>query len=146
MNTNIKTLINKVTNWYTVDRNIDLYVKADYFNGSSNDAENIFIELKKLIQGNHFHHSRYFIQRLNFLINEGIDVASVQTAGFKALAASVVSLAEQPVAETPAPKKVAVKKVTPKKATTKKKVTAKKAVKKAYKLKRDKNGRFIARR
>jgi hypothetical protein len=129
MTTEIKNIISKITNWIHLNKNLVHYTKADYFNGSSNDAENIFIELKKLITDGHCHHSRYFYERLNFLINEGIDVASGQTAAFKAVAATeAVTLKTKKVTET------------------KKVIKTKKAVKKAYKPKRDRNGRFIAKK
>jgi hypothetical protein len=126
MKTNITNILKKITDWCNVNKNLHAYVYSDYFNGSHNDAENVFLELKKLTSGDHFHHGDYFVRRLNYLINEGIDVTSVQSAAIK-------RLAEQEYNSS-----------TPKK-TTKKKVVKQKAVKKTYKPKRDRNGRFIAR-
>jgi hypothetical protein len=128
MKAKIENITNKILSWIHINKNIDLYAKADYFNGSSNDAENIFIELKKLVSGGHCHHGKFFYDRLNFLINEGIDVTNEQTVAIK-------KLMEAEVAQ---PKKIA-------KAKPSKKVV-KKAVKKTYKPKRDRHGRFIARR
>ena len=125
MKTNITNILKKITNWYSVNKNLHTYVYSDYFNGSHNDAENVFHELKKLVNGDHYHHCDYFHRRLNYHINEGIDVTSVQSAAIK-------RLAEQEYNSSTAKK-------------TTKKTTKKKAVKKAYKPKRDRYGRFITR-
>jgi hypothetical protein len=126
MKTQIKNIASKILNWYNIRRDIDFHVNADYFNGSHNDTENIFIELKKLVEGGHHHSREFFFRRLNFLINEGIDVSSVQSATFRALAEEEYN--------------AGVKK------SEVKKVKKPKKVNKAYMPKRDKNGRFIARR
>jgi hypothetical protein len=125
MNT-VKNILSKVANWYNVHKNINDYVYADYYNGSHNDAENVLIELKKLITNGHHHHGEFFHKRLSYLVNEGIDITSEQTAALKELVQEEV--------------KPAVVKST-------KKLTKKTSkVKKANKPKRDKLGRFIARR
>jgi hypothetical protein len=131
MKTEIQNILNKISTWFKVNSNLDYFVYNEYFNGSHNDAENIFLELKKLVSGDHFHHGDYFLRRLNYLVNEGIDVTSVQSAAIK-------KLAEQEYLNS-TPKNKPVKK------TSNKKKTAKK-VAKAYKPKRDRYGRFTARR
>jgi hypothetical protein len=125
MNT-VKNILSKVANWYNVHKNINNYVYADYYNGSHNDAENVFIELKKLITDGHHHHGEFFHKRLSYLVNEGIDITSEQTAALKEL----VHEETKPVVKKTAKK-------APKKASK---------VKKASKPKRDKFGRFIAHR
>jgi hypothetical protein len=125
MNT-VKNILSKVANWYNVHKNINDYVYADYYNGSHNDAENVLIELKKLITNGHHHHGEFFHKRLSYLVNEGIDITSEQTAALKELVQEEV--------------KPAVVKSTKKLS----KKTSK--VKKANKPKRDKLGRFISRR
>jgi len=132
MKTEIQNILNKINNWFKVSNNLDYYVHDEYFNGSHNDAENIFLELKKLISGDHYHNHTYFHKRLNYLINEGIDVTSVQSAAIK-------KLAEQEYFNSTSEN-------TPAKKTTKKKKKVVKKVAKAYKPKRDRYGRFTARR
>jgi hypothetical protein len=133
MKTEIQNTIKKITNWFKVNNNLEQYVYGEYFNGSHNDAENIFLELKKLVNGEHFNHCNYYYKRLNYLINEGIDVTSVQSAAIKKLAEQELNVITKNKKKT-------------KTSTNKKVVTKKKAVKKAYNPKRDRNGRFIARR
>jgi hypothetical protein len=126
--TNIDSIINKVRAWVAVNNCPEQFIYADYYNGSTNDAENIFIELKKLIEGDHFHHHGYFHGRLNYLISEGIDVSSIQTKAIEKL-------------DKTESKKSKTKVEVVKKDIKKPKKVKKKA--KAYKPKRDKLGRFV---
>jgi|688.fasta_scaffold1802697_1 hypothetical protein len=64
----IKTKVQKCSNQSEL-------VEADYYNGSSNDIENIFIELRKLVNPRICPCKTGFVRdRINFLIFEGLQI------------------------------------------------------------------------
>ena len=52
-------------------------VESDYYNGSANDIENIFLELKKLVNPRICPCNVGFVRdRINFLISEGLQIVN----------------------------------------------------------------------
>jgi hypothetical protein len=78
----IKNIIN-----YGLDYSESNCVNADYYNGSENDLENIFLELINLSEKpiNVFNRNSYS-ERLKFLANEGLnilDLKNINAGSFK---------------------------------------------------------------
>ena len=101
------------------------YIEADYYRGSENDLQNIFLEILALASSDHCYHGHYVLKRLEFLANEGlhiVDLTEARTKNFKVPDKEVNSVIAN------------IAKKTKKNKPTKKKP--------AKRLKRDKSGRF----
>jgi hypothetical protein len=60
---------------------LDSYVTEDYYNGSDNDLQNIFLEIINLATSNHCYNGHYVLKRLEFLANEGLHIVDIQGGG-----------------------------------------------------------------
>jgi hypothetical protein len=54
------------------------YIEADYYRGSENDLQNLFLEILALATTDHCYHGIYVLKRLEFLANEGLHMINVQ--------------------------------------------------------------------
>jgi hypothetical protein len=82
-------IFNKIKNIvsYGLDYSDSSCVNSDYYNGSENDLENIFLELIKLSEKpiNVFNRGAYS-DRIKFLANEGlhiVDIKDINAGSFK---------------------------------------------------------------
>jgi len=55
----------------------DDYIQTDYYNGSENDIVNLFLEIQKLATTDHYFNGNYVLRRLQFLANEGLQIATI---------------------------------------------------------------------
>lgn len=54
------------------------YIQSDYFNGSENDLENIFLEILSVTTIENCIDKDFLLKRLNFLANEGLHIVELQ--------------------------------------------------------------------
>ena len=106
----IKNLLN-----YCKDYNRDNSVDSDYYNGSENELENIFLELVKLSEDpiNVFNRIAYS-ERIKFLANEGLHILSVndlQPKPFKFTKEEIENIVNKKPVKKPTKKKVTKKQV-----------------------------------
>jgi hypothetical protein len=71
------SLYNKIQNKFKTCVSDPALVEADYYNGSENDLENIFLELQKLVNPSIFPCKVSFVRdRVNFLLSEGLQIVN----------------------------------------------------------------------
>lgn len=72
------TIAVKTSGWarlhYFLNQDSEKVIKADYYNDSEIDIVNIFRELKYLANDGHYYHGDYLLKRLNFLVDEGLNI------------------------------------------------------------------------
>jgi hypothetical protein len=72
---NLSNLVSKIKNYFSYEL---IPVDADYYNGSENDLENIFLEIQKMSnEGIDIFNKYSFQDRLRFLVNEGINIINI---------------------------------------------------------------------
>jgi hypothetical protein len=128
------------------------YIQADYYNGSENDLQNLFLEILALATTDHCFNGNYILKRLEFLAHEGLhmlEIKKVKVPSFKVSKDEanelIVSLAKKVVkSHTPTSKKQVKKNVKKAVELYKKNVKSSVGLKTIKKkpAKRDMKGRF----
>lgn len=66
--------------YYRIGKDELSYIQSDYFNGSENDLENIFLEIVSITTIDNCIDKDFLLKRLNFLANEGLHIVELQNA------------------------------------------------------------------